>query len=191
MYLFINAVSQDWVLILFNDKREIISQEEISILWNESSKFISILEDFIEKNSIEFSDIKNYIVVSWPGSFTWLRTIVLTVNTLAYIYGNSITDVNYFDLFSNYPIVKTSSKRDVFVKYEESDIIHIETNEALSFHCKETWYSVIYWDIQIDRLWNSKYTLSSSIDYKKIIINIELLSKNIIEPLYIKKPNIS
>jgi hypothetical protein len=41
MYLFIQAVSSEGKLIIFNEQREILFQRDISLLLNESSKLIS------------------------------------------------------------------------------------------------------------------------------------------------------
>ena len=119
MNLFINAVSSKWQLVFFDNKRVIISSKDISVWWNESSRLTSIIDDFIEENNISYSDINNILVVSGPGSFTWVRAISLIVNTISFAEKAKITDIYFFDLFNTYPIIKSSSKRDLFVKYSK------------------------------------------------------------------------
>jgi type III secretion system FlhB-like substrate exporter len=43
----------------------------------------------------------------------------------------NITTLTYFDLFENYPIIKTSSKRDSFVKMAKESEIEVIQNEDL------------------------------------------------------------
>jgi hypothetical protein len=46
--------------------------------------------------------------------------------------------LTYFDLFENYPIIKTSSKRDSFVKMTSKSEIEIIQNEDLKEKLKDT-----------------------------------------------------
>lgn len=193
MNLFINAITQNWTLILFNEKRIIISQKNIEILWNESSKLIEVIDIFLKENKITYTDLENLVVLNWPGSFTWVRTIVLAINTINFIIKKNITSLSFFDLFENYPIIKSSSKRDLFVKFKNSDNIQIIKNDDfLNSFSKErlSTLQVIFWDIS-NNIISEKIKVNSKINYEKIIKNISLKDNKIIEPLYIKKPNIS
>jgi hypothetical protein len=42
-----------------------------------------------------------------------------------------MTAISYFDLFKSYPIIKSSSKMDCFVKLNENSAIEIISNENL------------------------------------------------------------
>ena len=59
----------------------------------------SKIEDFLKKNNFDYPEIKNFVLVNWPWSFTWIRTVVLAINTISFITKQSITPINYFDLF--------------------------------------------------------------------------------------------
>jgi len=187
MYLFFNGVSSKWYIGLFDEHQEYITSEEFEIQGNESTKVIPIVDNFLTVNNISYTDLKNIVVVVWPGSFTWIRSISLVVNTLSYIYPHIyLTPISFFDLYSRYPIMKISSKRDVFVKYSESDMIQIVKNEDIELSTIEK----IYWDIESERLSNDR-EIDSTIDYKLCMKNIVLKNTKIVSPLYIKKPNIS
>lgn len=87
---------------------------------------------FLSSMNTKIKDIENIVVVHGPGSFTGIRTIVLLVNTLSFIYPKlHLTPLSFFDMYKNYPICKTSSKRDLFVKYSKSAIIEVVKNEEL------------------------------------------------------------
>jgi len=90
-------------------------------------------------------------------------------------------------MYKDYPIVKSSSKRDLFVKYKDSDIIEVIPNSI--FEEKYLGES-IYGDVDIERF-TKKYALNSEIDYKKNIKNISFWENKSLAPLYYKKPNIS
>lgn len=190
MNLFINAVSSSWIMILFDTNRNIIAEEKMEILWNESSKLVTYIDNFLKNNKIVYSELDNIVVVSWPGSFTWVRTIVLAINTINYIIKKNITSLSFFDLFTMYPIVKSSSRRDLFVKYEINATIEIVKNEDFLEKVQNNESTILYWDISNNNIWE-KIKVINNIDYKNLIKNIEFQDNNIIEPLYIKKPNIS
>lgn len=184
-YIFLDTISPKWVILLFDEvNRNIISQKTLDILWNESSKLIQSFDEFLGENGLIYGDIKNIIVVNGPGSFTWVRTTILMVNTIAFATGTKLTPITYFDLFSNFPIIKTSSKRDVFYKSSrESEIEIISNDEVLKrlVSC-DTYFG--------DFLVQGKTAISLP-DYENILKNIILDNKKILQPYYIKKPSIS
>lgn len=188
MYLFFNGVAVEAYIGLYSDQRELIACENFHISGNESTKTIPVIDDFLNKCNVSYTDISNIVCVVWPGSFTGIRTISLVVNTLAYIYPNIyLTAINFFDLFENYPIVKSSSKRDLFVKREKSDTIEILSNS--DFEDINT-QKMLYGDVDISRF-EKNYTLETYIDYDICMKNIVLEKEKKLAPLYIKKPNIS
>ncbi len=189
MNLFINAVVKKWSLILFDDNRKIVFQKEIEVAWNESEKLIWYVDEFLKELNLSYNDLENLVVVSWPGSFTGIRTIVLMVNTINFVINKNITSLSFFDLFNNYPIVKTSSKRDCFLKKDLDSEIEIISNVDLLNYLVENNITKIYWDFNF---WEDKgIELIEKINYSDIINNIKFQKEKIIEPLYIKKPSIS
>lgn len=189
MNLFIDTISNIGNFILFNDKREIITKKKWNIKWKESSKLISKIDKFVKKNNLSFLDLSNIVVVNWPGSFTWIRTTVLVVNTINYIINKSITPISFFDLYDNYPIIKSSSKRDCFVKENKKDKIKILSNDDLLNYLKKNNILEIYWEI--DKKILPWIKILDKINYDNIIKKIKFEDNKIISPLYIKKPNIS
>lgn len=190
MNLFINAISKNSYLALFNEKREILKEKYFEIKWNESSLLLPTIETFLKENNLSFFDLKNIVVVNGPWSFTGVRTIVLVVNTISFIIDNSkwninLTPVSYFDLFDNYPIIKSSSKRDSFFKKSSLSNIEIIYNNELESLLQRENIKIIYgeWDIK-------NVEIIEKIDYCDIIKNINLKSFPRIEALYLKKPNI-
>ena len=185
MNLFINTIAKISSIILFDINREIKYRENFEIKWNESSLLIPTIDSFLKKNNLNYFDIKNIVLVNWPWSFTWVRTVVLAINTINYISNNSVTPISYFELFDNYPIVKSSSKRDCFLKKNIGSEIEIIENDKLISFLKENKIDRIYWECDIENIEKIE-----KIDYLNIIKKIDLKELKKIEPLYLKKPNI-
>jgi hypothetical protein len=107
---------------------------------------------------------------------------------LSYIYPHILlTGVNFFDMYDQYPVVKSSSKRDLFVKYQKSATIQVVTNIDFESSCED---EDIYGDSDALRF-EKLYHINDAIDYPKILKHIELQTNTQLAPLYIKKPNIS
>ena len=185
MNLFINTISKTSSIILFNEKREIIDQIDFEIKWNESSLLITNIDSFLKKNSLTYFDIKNIVLVNWPGSFTWVRTVVLVINSINYITNNNLTPISFFELFPNYPIIKSSSKRDCFFKKNKDSQIEIIPNDDISKYLTDNNIKTIYWESDIENV-----EIIEKIDYLSIIEQIKFKELKKIDPLYLKKPNI-
>lgn len=185
MNLFLDTISPENILILFDDNKNILKKYIFDVRQNESTLLIEELDKFLLVNNLKYQDLENIVVVNWPWSFTWVRTTVLLVNTINFVIKKNITTLNYFDLFFKYPIIKTSSKRDSFVKFSfDKDIEVLDNNtiiEQISWNFIKT-----YWDQNFINLENN-----SKPNYDEIIKNIKLNKNKIISPFYFKKPNIS
>ncbi len=179
MNLFINTISSNSKFIIFDDKKNIKSEKTINIKWNESSRFIKELDIFLKESSLDYFDLENIVLVNGPWSFTWVRTIILAVNSINFIIKKSLTPISYFDLFKDFPIVKASSRRDCFFKKDKNSPIEIITNEEIEKNYKKAFWEANLW-----------IEIFENIDYYDIINNIELKNLDKVEPLYIKKPNI-
>jgi hypothetical protein len=65
-------------------------------------------------------------------------------NTINFVINKNMTSLSFFDLFNNYPIVKTSSRRDCFIKKDKTSEIEIIKNEDLKQYLKEKNINKIY-----------------------------------------------
>lgn len=83
--------------------------------------------------------------------------------------------------------MKTSSKRDLFVKYDKWDIIQIEKNDVFS---EKFTGDRVYGDV-LQEILSQDIQIMRKIEYDTICKTIELKKDSKIAPLYIKKPNIS
>lgn len=194
MILFIDAISEKSFIWLFSEKEKtLLFSDSFDSKFNESEILIPKIDNLLRKNSFDYKDLSNIVVVSWPWSFTWVRTISICTNTINYVIKKSMTDLSFFDMYENlywsYPIVKPSSRRDSFIKKSEESDIEIISNSDLEEYLKDNNFETIYWNLQ--KTIEYKWKIISSIDYEKLIKNIELLDKKSIMPLYLKKPSIT
>lgn len=189
MNLFIDTISNEACVILFGSDKGIVDKIVWDIKWNESSTLIPQIDILLKQNNLSYSDLENIITVNGPGSFTWVRTTVLTANSINYIIKKNMTAISYFDLFKSYPIIKSSSKMDCFVKLNENSAIEIISNENLINILNESWVKKIYWEVKSELF--RKIKIFEKIDYSSIIKEIKLDNLKQIDALYIKKPNIS
>ena len=185
MILFINTVSKNSYFWLFDMERNLISEKYFEIKWNESSQLLPNLDAFLKENNLNYFSLENIVFVNWPGSFTWVRTVVLAVNTINFIINKNLTPLNFFELFNNYPIIKSSSKRDSFFKKDKNSEVEILTNDEIISYLEKNNIKEIFWDANLE---NTK--ILEKIDYCDIIKHINLQNLKKAEALYIKKPNI-
>lgn len=189
MNLFIDTISTLASVILFDDNRKITDTVSWDIKWNESSTLIPQIDILLKKNNINYNNLENIIVVNGPGSFTWVRTTVLTANSINYIIKKDMTAIGYFDLHEWYPIIKSSSKKDCFLKKDKDSNIEIITNEDLLNFLNSSWIKKVYWEAKSELFRDIE--ILEKIDYVSILKKIVLNNAKQIEALYIKKPNIS
>lgn len=189
MNLFIDAISNPWVIILFDNDRKIEDSLSWNIKWNESSTLMPKIDEFLVQHNLNYKELGNIVLVNWPWSFTGVRTITLVVNTINYITNNNLTDISYFNLFDKYPIIKSSSRRDSFYLADKDSDVKIIYNDDLIKILEGSWVNKIYWETNSD-LFNN-FELLEKVDYENILKKIEFKKLKKLEPLYIKKPNIS
>jgi tRNA A37 threonylcarbamoyladenosine modification protein TsaB len=189
MNLFVNTISSFWKIILFDEKRKIISEDSWEVVWNESSTIIPKIDEILQKNNLEYKDLENIVLVNGPWSFTWVRTTTLAINTINFVIKKNITTLNYFDLFNKYPICRFSSKRDCFVKFSKNSEIEILENKEFLKRLEQDNISEVYWE------WNSSFfndiKIFDIINYSDIINTVKFDKIKRAEAFYIKKPNIS
>ena len=188
MYLFIDVISPDWALILFNDDK-IISESRVSLKWKEFNNLLENIEDLLKQNLMEFKDLSWITVINWPWSFTWTRVIALIVNTLILVYGIKVEAIGYFRFLelseASCPMFIKANKNEYLVRISSSQEPIIENIGEV----KDGAYFWIWDNIDFE---NRKIYIKSISDYSIFFKNyrFDWKAENI-EPLYIKKPNIT
>ncbi len=189
MNIFIDAINNPWKIILFDNNRKIIDFLDINLKRNESSWLMPKISQILKKNNLYYKNLENIVVINGPWSFTWIRSIILEINSINFIIKKNITTLSYFDLFDNYPIIKTSSKKDSFIKIDKNSPIKIIWNKNLKQELEKNKIKKIYWDLNKNLFENIE--IINKIDYEKILKNLKFDTLKIAQSNYIKKPSIT
>lgn len=126
MYLFIDTISLPATYILFDSGKDIVSQESIELRGRESEHFLVSLSEFLTKNSLEFQNLEGVVVVNGPGSFTAMRIITLTVNTLSLVHHTPLYSIDYFTLGElsgwSYPMLLRANRGEYLLQRNKDTI---------------------------------------------------------------------
>jgi len=192
MILFIDTINKPSFVILYDENRKKIDEIFWDSIYNEASTLMPNIDELLKENKVSYDNLENIVVINWPWSFTWVRTTVLTANTINYLKKIDLTEINFFDLYeieyNAYPIIKTSSKRDVFILKNSTSEIEVLSNSLLEDYLKINNIKKMYWELNENNL---DLIIEKNINYDEIIFKINLDNKQKITPFYVKKPNIS
>lgn len=100
MFLFIDTISSPAHYILFDGEKHIAGEYSREIKGQESEMFLSSIEDFIQAHHLDLASLEGIMVVNGPGSFTAMRIVTLTLNTLAFVHGTPLYALDFFTLMS-------------------------------------------------------------------------------------------
>jgi tRNA A37 threonylcarbamoyladenosine modification protein TsaB len=141
------------------------------------------------KNSLTFSDLHGIVVVNGPGGFTAMRIVTLMVNTIAFVHKIPLYALDFFKLAMlgglDYPMLIKANKGEYLLKKSKNDLPSIVSIDTIS----EGRYSGLG---DTNDFTNKKILIQSEINYNLVIQMLSFdKSQERIEPLYIKKPNIT
>ncbi|MCK9272586.1 hypothetical protein M0P65_03495 [Candidatus Gracilibacteria bacterium] len=188
MHIFIDTISPDGILILF-ENNDIIDSLDLDIKGKESNEFLLKLEELVNRNNINFKDISGIVIINGPGSFTGTRVISLIVNTINFVHHTPLSSINYFELLeymeNGYPMAIKANKGEYLIKKSKASNPEIIAIPELP----KGDYFGIGDNIDFEK---NESRIQLKKDYKKFIKEFEFNGKNHrIEPFYIKKPNIT
>lgn len=73
-----------------------------------------------------FQDLEGAVVVNGPGSFTAMRIITLTINTLSFVHHTPLHSIDYFTLGElsgwNYPMLLRANRGEYLLQRDKSAI---------------------------------------------------------------------
>ncbi|MFA6090282.1 MAG: hypothetical protein WC774_00710 [Candidatus Gracilibacteria bacterium] len=189
MYLFIDPISTPVTYILFDTERDIISQKSLELRGRESEYFLISLQEFLTENSLEYKNLKGVIAVNGPGSFTAMRIITLTINTLSFVHHIPLYSIDYFQLgiLSGwaFPILLRANRGEYLIQRDrEAFPVLIAISDILPGN---------YFGMgDVNDFTNDIISIQSDLKYDVCCKNFLLENPTErIEPIYIKKPNIT
>ncbi len=189
MYLFIDTISNPATYILFDSKKDIVSKESLELRWRESEHFLVSLTEFLGKNKLKYEDLEGVVVINGPGSFTAMRIITLTINTLSFVHHTPLYSLDYFRFLElsgeSFPMM-IRANRGEYLLQETADIPPKLMDIQTIPHGSYSWLG------DANDFTNGSISIQSSLRYDVFCRNF-LLTNPIfrIEPFYIKKANIT
>ncbi|NDK19813.1 hypothetical protein GW819_03155 [Candidatus Gracilibacteria bacterium] len=189
MYLFIDTISNPVTYILFDSERNIVSEDFLELRGRESEYFLDSLLEFLSKNSLGYKDLQGVIVVNGPGSFTAMRIITLTINTLSFVHYIPLYSVDYFMLGElsgwTYPLLLRANRGEYLLKKAGNTIPELI---AISDIEPGTYFGIG----DVNDFTNGTISIQSTLRYPVFCKNFPIENPTErIEPIYIKKPNIT
>lgn len=162
---------------------------------DEASRLLPSIDELLKSASWSFSDLEEVYVVSGPGSFTGLRVGVTVANTITYLTGAKLFGIKTFEywnlLYPGVPVVIFAGKGGIFL---DSKLVNLpEVTTAFSGVKK------VVGDISEDQ---KKILEEQGIEvimptenwdqnFAKVIGKFSGNPSEIVEPMYIKSPNIT
>jgi len=189
MHLLIDTISTHATYILFDSDRSIVSQEFVELKGRESEHFLVSVLEFLEKNRLEYQALDGVVVVNGPGPFTAMRIITLVLNTLSFVHHTPLYSIDYFALGAlsgwEHPILLRANRGEYLIQREKGispELIAIPDILPGSYFGMG----------DINDFTNGAISIQSVIRYDSVCKNFRMeKSVERVEPLYIKKPNIT
>lgn len=100
MHLFINTIPETSIYILFDSERNIRGRKTLELRGYESEQFLVTLEQFLSEYSLTLDELEGIVVVNGPGSFTAMRIVTLTLNTIAFVHKVPLYSLDFFHLLT-------------------------------------------------------------------------------------------
>lgn len=189
MYLFIDTISTPAVYILFGAWKEVVDRESFELKGRESEYFLDSVLSFLTKNNLVFKDIEGVIAVNGPGSFTAMRIITLTLNTLSFVHHIPLYAIDYFTLGKlsgwQHPVLLRANRGEYLIQKYKDGPIEITA-------LRDIQKGQYFWMGDENDFTFGTISIQSYIEYEVFYQNFTTdnpASK--IEPIYIKKPNIT
>ncbi len=188
--LYINALPDDFVFISF--LWDTVITENISLPFLEfAENFPKILSKKFLENSYE-----EIWFFSWPGPFTKMRIISLTINTIKFSYPNIIIrSCHFFEYFKNSPktpLLEANAKEFLYL-WQNNEEVFCEKNNLPIW--EYTWI-IDTTSTNFDKFrqfiqWTSTYEafVNNPVEIEKFFKKIS--PTNLAQPIYIKPPHIT
>ncbi len=195
----INTASSYAVSVLMEKGSDGFSTLVGSKFWHskqdEASKLLPSIDDLLKAAGWSFDDLAEVYVVSGPGSFTGLRIGVTVANTISYLTGAKLFGIKTFEywnvLYPGVPVVIFAGKGGIFL---DSKLVNLPEVAAAFAGVKK-----VVGDISDDQkkileeqgIEVIMPTENWDVDLAKVIEKFSGEPSEIVEPLYIKSPNIT
>lgn len=196
--LAINTASTKTAIALINKK---VLEKSWKSKNNEAEKLLPEIATLLEKSKKNFSNIDHVIVVKGPGSFTGLRIGVTVANTIAYLNNCELYGIDTFEYW------RSTDKETALLIYAGSGGVYASIGNKkpelinlpdLNKFLKTNKIKKVFGEISPEqkKMLKNVSFLDRKISFGRIIQKmypgiVGRQSVKMVEPLYVKKPQIS
>lgn len=192
--------------IIFLENEKILSYLAYKSKNDEAEKLMPLLLKLTKKHKVHLTDIKKVYVIKGPGSFTGLRVGVTIANTIAYLNKAKLYALNTFDywwaLFKSLGIAEQKQKialllfagsQGVYLSEKPGQLGKLIDLSELKSHLQKQKITQLFGDISPEQK-----TFLEEFNFLKIKPNLatviqkaKFTQAKIVQPLYLKQPNIT
>lgn len=199
--LAINTALKTTEIAIINGKKILAEKSWVSQN-NEAEKLLPAINSLFKKAKIKYEDLDGVIVVKGPGSFTGLRVGVSVANAIAFIQKIKLFEIGTieylwesFDQKKNSALVLFAGRNEVYIQFAKQEKIKLRTLEEALEELKKKKIKNIFGQLLADQQKKFKEfkIQKQNNPFGKAVSAIvqKLKPVKIVEPLYIKGPNIS
>lgn len=198
LILAINTASTKTAIALIDKK---VLEKSWKSKNNEAEKLLPLIATLLKKSKKKFSDIKKVIVVKGPGSFTGLRIGVTVANTIAYLNNCELYGIDTFEYW------RSINKETALLIYAGSGGVYASIGNKkpelinipdLNKFLKTNHIKKVFGEISPEqkKMLKNVSFVQTKLSFGRIIEKMYpeiVASKSVkmVEPLYVKKPQIS
>lgn len=189
MYLLINAVSEPATLLVFNEARKRLALESKEIKGKEFDLLLPWVEEVLSSVWGSIQSLDGIVIVNGPGSFTGMRIVTLTANSIAFAQNTPLYAIDIFSLGKlwgwEYPMILKANREEYLIKESETIESKLSGKDSIP-------PGICYGIWEENDFENGKISIKWSIDYESFLRDFHFGEKTMrVDPLYIKKPNIT
>lgn len=199
--LAINTALKTTEIAIINGKK-IMAEKSWESQSNEAEKLLPAIDALLKKAKIKYDDLNAIFALKGPGSFTGLRVGIAAANAMAFTQKIKLFEMGtieyLWELFNpkqNSVLVLFAGRAEVYMKFSKQGEITLKPIEEAVEELKKKKIKIIFGQILPDQQEKFKdfkiQKQTSSFGKVAIALIPRLKPVKIIEPLYIKGPNIS
>lgn len=188
MILFVDPLGTEMSFVLATPDRTVVSERHVALAGSEFERFLNELEAFVSSSGWRFSDLTAIVCVNGPGPFTGMRVVTLTLNTLALVHGIPAYATDAFSCFR-----LSGFSGPYLIRANRGEYAWSESGESFELRPLESIEAGSYFGLADEKDFaNGGVSVQFSRNPGEFLRNFPFVAPvGRIEPIYIKKPNIT
>ncbi len=196
--LFIDTVSSTNTVLLFSEKK-ILAQKKWLAHQNEADKILPAIDGLLKKTKSNWQKLTHIVVVTGPGSFTSTRIGIMVANTLSVLLHIPVLGADLFELSclriaatqkNIFPLMfAIQSKQEDYFCTTYSTLKKRTELAILPALPVKTKVNIV--TLALDGTMAPKLPLAKLEEVLPLLVKREKMIQTLVEPVYIRQPNIT